>query len=415
MPRGSGAVTVAWSIVEHRGHEGLSRLEADWRRLVAAMPDGAPRHSFEAYAAYFRHVSRADGQFSLFALTDGERVRAICPLEPETVDILGRRTRVWGLPCHDLGRDLVCPPDEARREFLPRLVRFLGVLRGRPTWLAFSGVIEGSAAWECLRSLDAGEYCTEVAGASDVIDCQGSFETLIAGLSAKTRDNLKRSNKRLAALTDIRFVTVSDSASVAREFESFLDLESSGWKGEAGTCSAVRQKPEKLAFFRELSTSVADSGRFEIDALYADGRCIASQLCFRDGSEITAAKIAYDEQYARISPGQLLVERFLRRCCQDPELRRVSIISHSAWAQAWRPRAVSAHLVFIGLGRRFSPLLVRALRFRLKNGPRAKRWVLLPGPGMARRARSVVNFMRRLPWTSSFANRDLESEGATTL
>jgi hypothetical protein len=248
----------AWRIVEYRGHGGLRQLEGDWKRLLEAMPDRAPQHAWKTNVAYFDHVSRAEGRFVCFALTDGEQVRAICPLEPATLNILGRPTRVWGLACDlfDLNRDIICPPDEARRELLPRLVRFLRREPGRPAWLVFNTVLEGSVLWDCLRSLDDRAYCADVVDASDMIDCQRHFADLRAGLLRNFRGNLPKARKKLSALADVSFVHATDPLSLEHELETFLEVEASGWKGEAGTNSAIRAKPIQMAF---LPTSRCDA------------------------------------------------------------------------------------------------------------------------------------------------------------
>jgi hypothetical protein len=368
----------AWNIVEYRGHGGLRQLEADWKHLLQAMPDRGPQHAWETSVAYFNHLSRAEDRFVCFALSDGRRVRAICPLEPATFTILGRPTRVWGLACDlfDLKRDVICPPDDARRELLPSLVRHLRCAPERPAWLVFDQVREDSVLWGCLRSLDTREYCADVVGASDIIDCQRTFEKTRAALSRNFRGNLRKARNKLTSLVDVRFVHASDPQALEREFERFLDVEASGWKGEGGTHGALRAKPTHVAFYRDLVATFRDGGQCEINALYAEGRCIASQLCARSGAEYTILKIGYDERYARVAPGQLLLERTLEYCCRDPQITRLSLVSGSAWHRDWRPNAVPVYCAHLALGRWLGPTLLGILRLRLRYGPRFKGWLL---------------------------------------
>jgi len=368
----------AWSIVEFKGHSGLRDLEADWKRLVAEMPDRAPQHAYETHLAYFNHLSLAEGRFTCFALTDGDRVRAICPLEIATDQILGRRTHLWGLSWHlyDLRRDVICPPGEARLELLPCLVRFLRRARNGPAWLVFAGVLEGSALWECLRSLDPRAYCSRVVGAADVFACGKSFEELASRWSKKLRGNLRRAHNKLAAFADVRFENATEPPSLGREFEAFLEVEASGWKGKGGARGAIRLKPDQLAFYRELTASLRHLARCEVNAVYAEGTCIASQVCLRSGAEYAIPKIAYDEGYARVAPGQLLLERTLERCCEDPEIRRLTLVSHGEWGEDWGPEAIPVHSVYVGVGRWSGRLPVGLLRLRFAYGPRVRGWLL---------------------------------------
>jgi hypothetical protein len=369
-------VTPEWSVVEYPGSDGLERLEAEWHRLVAAIPAHGPQHTFAVHRAYFRHVSRADGQFTCLALTDGQRVRAICPLEPTTIEILGLKTRVWGLPWHsyDLGRDIICPPDEAEGRLLPCLQQFLRRVPRRRRWLVFGGVLDSSVLWRCLAAIDSRDYATDAAGTSDVLDCAKPFEEFASTLSRNFRGNLRKARNKLTELDDVHFASISSRTGVEREFETFLALEASGWKGAAAVRGAIRLKPDQLAFYRDLVASPGDSG-CEINSLYAEGRCIASQLCFRTGETYTIAKIAYDENYARVAPGQVLLEWTLKRCCQDPMVRRLSLVSDAAWHRDWRPDRVPLRMAYVGLGRWSARPLVSLLKLRLRYGPTAKRWL----------------------------------------
>ena len=370
-------MTPEWDVVEYRGIHGLEKLEAEWRRLLAAMPDHTAHQTYEAHHAFFTHVSRADGRFICLALTDGQCVRAICPLEPSTTRILGVETGVWGLPWRlwDLGHDVICPPGEAERRLLPAVIRFLRRSPDRPKWLVFRAVLDDSALQRCLRALDARAYVADVIGACDVLDCTMPFEELVSRFSRNFRSSLRKDHNKLAALSGVRFVSTSDRAGLEREFEGFLEVEASGWKGDASVRGAIRLRPEQLAFYRELVATLGDSNRLEINALFAEGRRIASQLCIRSGATYTPMKIAYDETYARVAPGQLLLERTLERCCRDPQIRRLNLVNDQSWHRNWRPESIPAREVYVGLGPWSGRLLVRLLRLRLDYGPVAKRWL----------------------------------------
>ena len=368
----------AWHIVEFQGREGLLRLEADWKRLLAAMPDRGAHHTYESHVAYFDHLSDAAGRYTCLALSDGDRIRAICPLEIRTAKILGRRTRVWDLPwdLENLLRDVICPPGDARAELLPRVLQFLRRAPERPALLLLGRVLQTSAAWECLRSLDARAYCADSVEGSAQFDCSGPFEELALKLSRKFRSNLRNAHRKLAAMREVRFVTAGDPSTLVSEFERFLDLEAAGWKGQSGSRTAIRMRPEVEGFFRALTAMTGADSRCEINALYAEGECIASLFCIRAGAECAAFKIAYDERLAAVAPGHLLLEWTVQQCCRSPEIKRLNMVSNAEWLGVWRPDVVPVHCVYIGLGRWAGPLQVKLLRMRFRHGPRIKRWLL---------------------------------------
>ena len=362
-------MTPEWRIVAHAGRDGLLGLRDDWMRLLAAMPERSFQHAFETHLAYAEHLPSPRGPTTCLALSDGERVRAIWPIEPAAQRILRVETRAWGLPAGlgNVARDAIVPPDEAvRRELLPRVVSHLSETRGGPSWLVLENILETSAAWQCLASLDRRRYCTEVVSDCAFVDCDRSAEDLAASLSKNVRAALRRRHNKLAALGDVRFEHVSDPAQLPEAFETFVKVEASGWKGEAGTHSALAQRPKPLAFYRAYVAALRESGRCEVNLLHAEGRCIAASLNVRVGAEYAGLKMAYDEEYAQLSPGRLLLERVLQRCCADPGIRRYNNVTHPAWIDDWRPTVVPIHTAYIAVRGGVTPLLLRLLRLRLR-------------------------------------------------
>ena len=368
----------SWSIIETRGRAGLEQLEADWRRLYAEMPLRTSFLAYEASLAFVDRLLATPDRLRCVALTDGRQVRAICLLEPRTDRMLGPQIRVWGVLRLRHGRQahVICPDDQARRELIPALVTHLQRNpEGRP--LLFLGPLPvSSTLWDGLRQLGRGEYCVDPRESVWLFDCTKPFDELISGLSRKRRRNLRNAQNRLAALEDVRFVTAREAADLETEFATFLDVEASGWKGETGTRSALRFRGQQPLFFGDLAANMrGDVDHCEINALYAEGRCLASLFCTRTGATYSALKIGIDEAYGRVSPGQLLLANTLEHCCQDPGIERLDMVSDAAWLQSWRPDAVALQTAYVALARWPGRPIVGLLRFRFGHARRLVRWL----------------------------------------
>ena len=87
-------------------------------------------------------------------------------------------------------------------------------------------------------------------------------------------------------------------------------------------------------------------------------------------------KIGYDEDYARVSPGQLLFEYVLKESCADPAIKRANLVSNAAWSRVWRPEAVGCYNMYIATGGWAARALVSITRARFRYGPLVKRWLL---------------------------------------
>ena len=361
-----------WRIVEHRGLDGLSALESDWRRLTAALPDPAAHHLFEVQRAWAACL-RADADLRYLALTDGEQVRAICPVQAGRQRVLGVPTGVWTLTLGrpDFLQDVLCPPGEAERVLLPLAASHLQ-RAGSARALVMGRVLARSAAWRCLASVGRLRRSATLTEPCDEFDCRESFETLRGRLSRNFRGNLRKARNKLAALAGVEFANVAAPVSREAAFETFLALEESGWKGGLGTRTALRFSDRLVAFYRAIAALPA----CEFNCVSAEGRCIASQLCVRTGGEYMVVKIAYDQQYERVAPGQLLMEWVLERCCRDPGVERLSLVTGSSWHADWRPIPTPAYWACVGLGPG-GPLVSGLHRLRFRVGPTLHRLLAL--------------------------------------
>ncbi|MFI5233869.1 MAG: GNAT family N-acetyltransferase [Gemmatimonadales bacterium] len=379
-------MTVTWSIVEYAGRDGLMRLEADWARLVAAMPDAGYEHLHETHVAYLDRLPSEFGAFSCLALSDGTRIRAICPVEPQKVDVFRAfNSPVWGLPrgLGDMPRDLICPDDsDAESVLLPCVARHLSKAHPRRSWFVLGRVLEGSGAWRCLRAVDARRYYVDRDDAAHLVDCDRPFTEITSRLSRKFRANMRSAHNRLARLPGVSFVRTVDAACMDAAFERFLEVEASGWKGQSGDRTAVALKPKQLAFYRDWVAALTSSGRCEFNELRAGETCIASTFCIHVDEQCAVVKIGYDERFAQVAPGHLVLERIFQQYCEDPSAKRINLVSAFAWNARWEPEVVGSYNIYLGIGGLDARARVGLLRISFKCWPVVKRWLQRSGAGV---------------------------------
>jgi CelD/BcsL family acetyltransferase involved in cellulose biosynthesis len=127
---------------------------------------------------------------------------------------------------------------------------------------------------------------------------------LEASMSAKKRKELRRQHNRLAEEGALSFERLEGDEGLAAWTDEFLALEAAGWKGEAG--SALASAHDTRALFEDALAGAAAAGRLERLALRLDGRGIAMLVNFITAPGAYSYKTAFDEAYARFSPGMLL-------------------------------------------------------------------------------------------------------------
>lgn len=125
-----------------------------------------------------------------------------------------------------------------------------------------------------------------------------------ASLSGKKRKELRRQFTRLSELGAISFERQRDAQELDRWTEDFLALEASGWKGRAGTALALHDAT--AALFRESLRGAAARRKLERLTLRLNGLPIAMLATFLAAPGAFSFKTAFDEAFARFSPGVLL-------------------------------------------------------------------------------------------------------------
>jgi CelD/BcsL family acetyltransferase involved in cellulose biosynthesis len=126
---------------------------------------------------------------------------------------------------------------------------------------------------------------------------------------------LRQYRRRLAKAGPVA-LRVHRGAEVAAAFETFLELEASGWKGRAGT--AMLKVPEEAAFARAAVAGLAAAGNAEIWSLEAGGRAVSMAVILASGAVRFDWKVAYDEAVQNCSPGVLLAQDYTAGFLDDP-------------------------------------------------------------------------------------------------
>ena len=186
---------------------------------------------------------------------------------------------------------------------------------------------------------------------------------LEASLSGKKRKELRRQYARLSELGHVRFTRQEDGQGLGRWIDEFLTLEHSGWKGSAG--SALSSHFATEAMFRDALAGAAKLRRLERITLWLDDAPIAMLVNFLTPPGAFSYKTAFDERYARFSPGVLLQRENLDLLTR-PEIDwcdSCAAADHPMIDHLWRERrAIGRVSLAIGgpLRRKAFGVLVRA-------------------------------------------------------
>ena len=202
-----------------------------------------------------------------------------------------------------------------------------------------------------------------IAGASEAAD-----ERAASGLS-KMRKEWRRQRRRLSERGALDHRSATAPAEVDALLDIFLSLEARGWKGRAGTATA--QNAGRLGFMREAVGALARAGKARIDVLGTAGTAVAATITLFSGKEGWLWKIAFDEDFARFSPGVQLTLDVSSDLLADPRLARVDSCAtpeHPMIERLWSGRlALSDRMIALRPG--FDPGFALACALETVRAP----------------------------------------------
>ena len=158
-------------------------------------------------------------------------------------------------------------------------------------------------------------------------------------LGPRRHKELRRLGRRLADIGAVLFTTATEPAQVAAAIEDFFVVEASGWKGRAGTAAAGHE--DLRGFIRAAAGALAAEGKISVNRILLDGRAIAAAIVLRSDGSAWFWKIAYDEAFARFSPGVMLTAMLTEELIDDATIARTdscATANHPMIDHLWRER-----------------------------------------------------------------------------
>ena len=157
--------------------------------------------------------------------------------------------------------------------------------------------------------------------------------------NSNMKNNLRRWQSRLADFGRVTPVRLGPDDDVLAWIEQFYRLEASGWKGRQG--SAVACRADDRRFVTEVFTEAYRRGRLHISGLDLDGRPLTRHCMLAAGEGGFCFKIAYDEAFAKCSPGILGEVENVRQFMETPGPRWVdsnTARENTSYSRAWKDR-----------------------------------------------------------------------------
>ena len=280
--------------------------------------------------------------FRLVTVWSGERLDAVLPLE--------RKGSFKGLPLPALTswrhrHCLLCTPLVRAEGAAETLAALVGSLDAPLVNLQY---IPGDGPF--YRALTAaGVRCTVLDGYSrPVLRRAKDGETYINEfISRKERQEVRRREKRLQEQGELTHVALRPGEDIGRWIDEFLRLEASGWKGKEGSAMICSEANRRFA--TEVFTAAYQRGRLEMVGIDLNGKPLGRCTGFIAGEGSYAFKPAYDEAFAKFSPGIIAELARIRNLHQLPDVQWMDSFTdanNSVMSRLWKDRLTVQSVAF---------------------------------------------------------------------
>ena len=311
-----------------------------WRELAARAlePNVFLEPSFALAAA--KYLPGADDVGALL-IRDGARLTGLLPGRVEGL-AAGRPVPTfvgWTHAYAPLSTPLL--DRDVPKEAIGCVLYALPLIPGRPQLLLYPSVNEGGAVAQ-LRASELARKGIPLSRFGShqraMLRCAASNDPL-ASISGGRLKELRRQRRRLGELGTLVQRSLTQGKELADAIEAYLSLEARGWKGKAG--SAAQSNAATRAFLQEAVTALAAEHKARIDLLELGSTPVAAAITLFSGDRAWFWKIAYDEDYARFSPGVQLALDLTEELGRDSRISLVdscAVAGHPMIDHLWRER-----------------------------------------------------------------------------
>jgi len=156
-------------------------------------------------------------------------------------------------------------------------------------------------------------------------------------ISSSWRSSLRRSRRKAEDMGRLEYEIVSPKPNeLPRLLAESLRIEASNWKGRNG--SALLSDMGRRQFFEHYTATACERGILRMCFLKIAGVAAATQIAVECGGAFWLLKVGYDENFARCSPGNLLMLESLRYAAKRGLRTYEFLGSAEPWTEMWTDR-----------------------------------------------------------------------------
>lgn len=311
--------------------DALAPWKDQWDALAAAQ--GLPMLYYAWFLAAERHLAEPGSVRVVYVLNAEASLCAACALELRH-DNRGRRSyQILGMPRLYEPSALLYRDPAAHNALIKALAGLDHPVVLARVWPDASGTDAADRRWRLSRhALVLGKHSAP----SQYLELAGDYAQYHERLPSQRRYDLRRAYRRAESAGPLRCEILTPApGDIQATLTTAFAVEALSWKGRQG-CAVLANAGLREFFFTMLH-ALATEHRVLVALLYSDATPIAAQICLLDQQRLWLLKIGYDEAYARLSPGLILMNEVIKHSYREGFSGIEFLGSAEGWVEAWRP------------------------------------------------------------------------------
>lgn len=315
-------------------------LRGDWDAVLGRCIDNSVYLTWEFMVNSVKHLEKGK-RLRILCIEDGDKIIGIAPLAQSR-----RSLRGW------LGYEVVEPLAYWHNDFNGLILAeraqeclslFLSYLYEQNDWdfIFLNNILETSIVFDILPKLKGTfRFETRYVGAiSPYLKIPDSMSSLMNGLSAKFRKNLRRSLKSLEqdyGRVDLK--KYNELGSLEETMNVYFDLHQKRWIGKGKSGSFADRKSREMCL--SSARLLAERNWLALYFLTVNGKPIAVQYCIEHDQKMYYTLGGFDPSFSSYSVGNLMIMKVLERCIEkkitEYDFMRGGESYKNAWSKEYR-------------------------------------------------------------------------------
>lgn len=317
------------NVIEINSLESLKNHRLVWQSLLPSTPGASFFHTLDWFEQYWNHFgpegSGVCQAMRVLIVYAAEKPIGILPLViRHEKKLAGQNVRTLGYPLHDWGTSYGPIGPNASATLLSGMRHIEATPRDWDLFELASVDREYTDKGRTPRAMQQVGLSAieEEHSVAPQVDCREGWDAYWATRTSKHRNNVRRVDKKLAELGEVRYVRYRPEGSADGDddprwdlYDACVALSEKSWQGDSTSGTTLSHESIRN-FLRDCHLVAVEQGAVDINLLYIDDEPIAFSYNYHYNGYVFGLRMGFDAEVTKQGAGTALLHRALRDSCE---------------------------------------------------------------------------------------------------